>query len=172
MNEVYNQCKKTLPKQHKEKQDEKKTNWKLCHTFTVSYVLILSEKVWLCFVLKSYRKSAISACVNYSKTCVKWPLSKRPKIGFRDQLSLNAGQSIAVCSKGSVLQYFGPSLSYHLSLISLVCLFLSGLLYRICQKYSDRFAWTNSHAWMILLGLNHSLFHHYRVCTGLKNTWI
>ena len=30
--------------------------------------------------------------VMYSKTCVKRPLSKRPKIGFRDQLSLNAGQ--------------------------------------------------------------------------------
>ena len=29
---------------------------------------------------------------DYSKTCVKWPLSKRPKIGFQDQLSLNAGQ--------------------------------------------------------------------------------
>ena len=26
------------------------------------------------------------------KTYVKWPLSKRPKIGFQDQLSLNAGQ--------------------------------------------------------------------------------
>ena len=28
----------------------------------------------------------------HSKTCVKRPLSKRPKIGFQDQLSLNAGQ--------------------------------------------------------------------------------
>ena len=28
----------------------------------------------------------------YSKTCVKWPLSKIPKIGFQDQLSVNAGQ--------------------------------------------------------------------------------
>ena len=28
----------------------------------------------------------------YSKTCVKQPLSKRPKIGFQKQLSLNAGQ--------------------------------------------------------------------------------
>ena len=26
------------------------------------------------------------------KTCLKGPLSKRPKIGFQDQLSLNAGQ--------------------------------------------------------------------------------
>ena len=28
----------------------------------------------------------------YSKTCVKRPVSKRPKIGFQDQLSLYAGQ--------------------------------------------------------------------------------
>ena len=28
----------------------------------------------------------------YSKTCVKWPLSKRPKIGLKDQLLLNEGQ--------------------------------------------------------------------------------
>ena len=28
----------------------------------------------------------------YSKTCLKRPLSKRPKNGFQDQLSLNAGQ--------------------------------------------------------------------------------
>ena len=28
----------------------------------------------------------------YSKTCVKQSLSKRPQIGFQDQLSLNAGQ--------------------------------------------------------------------------------
>ena len=54
----------------------------------------------------------------YSKTCVKRPLSKRPKIGFQDQLSLslNAGQKY--CS--SILQYFRPSLSYHF------CLFLIG----------------------------------------------
>ena len=34
--------------------------------------------------------------------------------------------SIAECSKGSILQYFRPSLSNHLSLRSLFCLFLSG----------------------------------------------
>ena len=62
----------------------------------------------------------------YSKACVKWPLSKRPKISFQNQLSLNAGQSIAEYSKGSILQYFWPSLSYHLSLRYLFCLFLSG----------------------------------------------
>ena len=35
-------------------------------------------------------------------------------------------KSIAECSKGSILQYFQPSLSYHLSFRSLFCLFLSG----------------------------------------------
>ena len=33
-----------------------------------------------------------TTCISYSKTCVKQPFSKRPKIGFQDQLSLNAGQ--------------------------------------------------------------------------------
>ena len=32
------------------------------------------------------------AIVLYSKTCEKRPLSKRQKIGFQDQLLLNAGQ--------------------------------------------------------------------------------
>ena len=29
---------------------------------------------------------------NFSKTCLKQPLKKKPKIGFQDILSLNAGQ--------------------------------------------------------------------------------
>ena len=68
----------------------------------------------------------------YSKTCVKQPLSKRPKIGFQDQLWLNGGQKYCRMLQGehpaigSILQYFRHSLSYRLSLISLFCLFLSG----------------------------------------------
>ena len=30
----------------------------------------------------------------YSKTCLKWPLKKKTKIGFQDRLSLNAGQKV------------------------------------------------------------------------------
>ena len=59
----------------------------------------------------------------YSKTSVKLPLSKRPKIGFQDQLSLNAVQKYCRMLQGSILQYFRPSLSYHLSLRSLFCYF-------------------------------------------------
>ena len=40
-------------------------------------------------------------------------------------------KSIAECSNGSILQYFRPSLSYHLSLRSLFCLFLSGRLRQV-----------------------------------------
>ena len=36
----------------------------------------------------------------YSKTCVKQPLSKRPQIGFQDQLSLNAGQKYSRMLQG------------------------------------------------------------------------
>ena len=41
-------------------------------------------------VISSRQKSPLE--LNYSKTRVKRQLSKRPKNGFRDQLSLNAGQ--------------------------------------------------------------------------------
>ena len=40
-------------------------------------------------------------------------------------------KSIAECSKGSILQYFRLSLSYHLSLRSLFCLFFSGPLRQV-----------------------------------------
>ena len=62
----------------------------------------------------------------YSKTCVKQPLSKWQKIGFQDQLSLNAGQKYCRMLQGEILQYFRPLLSYHLTLRSLFCLFLNG----------------------------------------------
>ena len=51
---------------------------------------------------------------------------KDPKLVFKTNYRLMQVKSIADCSKGSILQYFRPSLSYHLSLKALFCLFLSG----------------------------------------------
>ena len=65
---------------------------------------------------------------NYHKTCLKQPLSNRPKLFFKTNYGLMQIKNIAECSKGSILQYFRPSLSYHLSLSSLFCLFLCGRL--------------------------------------------
>ena len=67
----------------------------------------------------------------YSKTGLKRPLKKKTKIGFQDQLSLNAGQKYCRMLQGSILQHFRPSLSYHMSLRSLFFLLLSGRLRQV-----------------------------------------
>ena len=51
---------------------------------------------------------------------------KDRKLVFKTNYGFMQVKSIAECSKGSILQYFWPSLSYLLSLRSLFCLFLSG----------------------------------------------
>ena len=58
---------------------------------------------------------------------------------FKTYYCLMQVKTIAECSKESILQYFWPSLSYHLAFRSLVCLFLSGrfklvLLYKALQE--------------------------------------
>ena len=50
------------------------------------------------------------------------------KLVFNTDYRLMQVKSIADGSKGSILQYFRPSLSYHLSFRPLFCLFLSGHL--------------------------------------------
>ena len=54
-----------------------------------------------------------------SKTCVKQPLSKRPKMFSKIDYRLMQVKStcIAECSKESILQYFRPSLSYQFTLL-------------------------------------------------------
>ena len=58
--------------------------------------------------------------------------SKRhQKLVFKTDYLLMFVKSIAECSNGSILQYFRPSLSYHLLLRPLFCLFLSGRLRQV-----------------------------------------
>ena len=71
--------------------------------------------------------------------------SKRtPKMVFNTDYHLMQVKSIAECSNASILQYFWPSLSFHLSLRPLLCLFLSGRLRQVllyiqipCHSYSE-----------------------------------
>ena len=65
-------------------------------------------------------------CIMYTKTCLKRPLKIDKTKIFKTNGSLMKVKSIAECSMGSILQYFWPSLSYHLSLRSVFCQFLSG----------------------------------------------
>ena len=76
--------------------------------------------------IKSYELDTI-----YSKTCLKRLLKNKTKIVFQDQLSLNEGQKYCKLLQESILQYFWPSLSYHLYLRPLFCLFLSGCLKQV-----------------------------------------
>ena len=51
--------------------------------------------VWVFMKRDKILKYECCSVVNvfkYSRTCLKWTLSKRPYIGFQDQISLNAGQ--------------------------------------------------------------------------------
>ena len=66
----------------------------------------------------------------YSITCEKRPLSKRPKCFSRLIISSWSSSVLQNAPRGSILQYFRPSLSNHLSLRSLFCQFLSGVLHR------------------------------------------
>ena len=64
---------------------------------------------------------------------------KDQKMVFQTDYRLLQVKSIAECSKGSILQYFQPSLSYQLSLRSLLCLSYTGftaasLKYSACQS--------------------------------------
>ena len=58
--------------------------------------------------------------------------SKRTeKMVFNTNHRLMQVKSIAECSKGSILQYFRPSLSNHFPLRPFICLFLSGRLRQV-----------------------------------------
>ena len=77
----------------------------------------------------------------YSKTCVKRPLSERPKIGFHDQLSLNAGQKYCRMLQGdhsTILSTFIKLPLQDLSLRPLFCLLMSGhytqVQVTVCEK--------------------------------------
>ena len=67
---------------------------------------------------------------------------RRPKIGFQDLLSLNAGQKYCRILQESILQYFRPSLSYHLSLRPLFSLFFEWPLktgFTVITKYLQNY---------------------------------
>ena len=112
----------------------------------INDVKLVAESISQNILLQIFESFQVCKCIRvYSKTCLKHPLSKRLKICFQHQLTLNAGQNDCRMLQGEHLQYFRPSLSYQLSFRSLFCLFLSGcsklvLLYhhfhvQTCKSY-------------------------------------
>ena len=68
-------------------------------------------------------------------------LKKTKKLVSKTNYLLMQVKGIAECSEGSILQYFWPSLSYHLSLRSLFCLFWVAVLHMFyCMSYHETIA--------------------------------
>ena len=77
----------------------------------------------------------------YSKTCVKRPLSRTPKIGFQDQLSLNACQKYCRMLQGEHSAILLTFIKLPFAINIFVCLFWSGrftqvLLYAVETWYA------------------------------------
>ena len=87
--------------------------WKEVRHFSVQ--CILTETTWL------------PTLVDLSEAATQ---NEYQNFGFQDQLTRNAGQ------KYCRMQYFRPSLSYHLSLRSLLSLFLSGRLRQVLLYFA------------------------------------
>ena len=75
-----------------------------------------------------------SEIIIQSNLCKTATLKKTTKLVFKTNYSLMQVKSIAECAIWSVLQYFRPSLSYHLSVRSLFCLFLSDRFTQVLKK--------------------------------------
>ena len=67
----------------------------------------------------------------YSKTCLKQPLSKRPKMGFQDQLSLNAGQKYCRMLEGEHSAILSICIKETHGFKTFSCPFLSGRLRQV-----------------------------------------
>ena len=96
---------------------------------------------------------------NYSITCVKRPLSKRPQIGFQDQLSLNAGQKYCRMLQREhfaiLLTFIKPPFVIKIFVLSIFKWpFYKGLLYS--------FLFLNLHVNGVVLGLN-GIFNNFPV---------
>ena len=70
------------------------------HTFSWASLGKLEQGV------NQYFVHILSLVTENSKTCVKWPLSKRPKIIFKINYRLMQIKSIAECSKGAFCNTF------------------------------------------------------------------
>ena len=112
----------------------------------VNHILPLRSRVAVKLNFRPYirrytspNENLLQLMPSYSKPCVKYSTvkpvlsshSKRTqKLVFKTDYHLMQVKSIAECSKGSILPILRPSLSYHIQLRPLFCIFVSGRLRR------------------------------------------
>ena len=120
------------------------------HTLCIGAVKTMASMPF-CAVRPSLRCSTIrqvpKSCVLAFLWCAVKPVynprsQKDQKLFFKTNYCFMQVKSIAECSKGSILQYFWPALSYHFLIFCLFDLILS--------SHQQSFSWTGTS----LLGLN------------------
>ena len=86
----------------------------------------------------------------FNITCLKRPLKRSRQNMFEERYSLTAGQKSTRLMQvkkycrmlpWGILHYFGPAISYHLSLRPLFCLFLSGRFRQVLLYIFGTFTW-------------------------------
>ena len=99
-------------------------------SFIIIYGLICFE-----LLASTQDKNAFYPCAerHYNKTCVNGHSQKDRKLLFKTNDHLMQVESIAECSKGSILQFFRSSLSYNLSLRCLFLSFFSGRFAKVLR---------------------------------------
>ena len=111
--------------------------WQWQNYLTVMYTPSLAWTINIELKIKRKKWTETSRKKYWTFTYVKQP-RKDWILFFKINYRLLQVKSIAVCSKGSILQYFWTSLSYQLSLRPLFCLFLSGRLHRFYYPQINR----------------------------------
>ena len=106
------------------------------HRFMAAYEQKVEppDRKWqyLLFAAEPYETIAFKVWDSFTVKAVLSGHSKRTQqLVFNTHYRLMQVKSIGECSKGSILQYFRPSLSYHFPLRPLFCLFLSGRLRQV-----------------------------------------
>ena len=130
--------------------------------FCLIFAMSLCASVYMCFEVTCWEKADLLVlvcgvcCEFVTFPLVSWVrcgtwlhrfLIFAPLLTFNTDYCLMQVKSIAECSKGSILQYFRPSLSYHFVLRPLYCLFLSGSIRQVLlysgRPYNLRWVWTS-----------------------------
>ena len=102
--------------------------WPVCRAFSINKVV--NSLFRCCFIFFSQYVS-LTMFLSTVKPVLSGHSKGDQNLVFKTDYCLMQVISIAECSLWSILQYFRPSLSYHLLLRSLFCLFLSGRLRRV-----------------------------------------
>ena len=104
----------------------------MCQTWS-NWTLNLNMYIFVLEMISSFQEVGLLP-FNYSKACVKWLLSKRPKIDFKDQLLLNTGQKYCRMLQGEHSAILSTFIKLPCVIKIVFCQFLSGRFTQVLHR--------------------------------------